>query len=331
MSTGKIDFVIPWVDGGDPEWLKEKNAYSGKLTTEEDARDIRFRDWDTLRYWFRGVEKYAPWVNRIHFVTWGHLPDWMNTDHPKLHIVNHKDYIPAQYLPTFSSHVIELNMHRIPELSDHFVYFNDDIFILKPLKEEDFFVDGVPCDLCVANAITPRLGEFSPILLQTTSYINKHFDKKKDMKKNRNKWFNLKYGNLLIRTLCLTPWTFHTGFYNHHLAVAYDKKTLETVWNEEPDILDQTCHHRFRNDMDVNQYIFRYWRLASGDFVPHEVLGRYVNMGDNNESIYRMIKGQSVKLLCINDKENKSDFETEKKKMIDAFEQVFPEKSSFEI
>lgn len=331
MSTGKIDFVIPWVDGGDPAWLKEKNFYSGKKSTEEDARDIRFRDWKTLKYWFRGVEKFAPWVNKIHFITWGHLPKWLNVDHPKLHIVNHKDYIPERYLPTFSSHVIELNMHRIPGLSDHFVYFNDDIFLLMPIGEEDFFVDGVPCDLCVANAITPRLGEFSPILLQTTSYINKHFDKKKDMKKNRSKWFNLKYGKLLIRTLCLTPWTFYTGFYNHHLAVPYNKKTLETVWKKEPEILDQTCNHKFRNDLDVNQYIFRYWRLASGDFVPHKILGKYVNMGDNNEGIYNMIKSQSEKLLCINDKENKADFEVEKQKMIDAFESVFPKKSSFEI
>lgn len=326
----KIDFVIPWVDGGDPAWLKEKDFYSGKKATEEDARDIRFRDWETLKYWFRGVEKFAPWVNKIHFVTWGHLPEWLNIEHSQLHIVNHRDYIPEKYLPTFSSHVIELNMHRIPNLSEHFVYFNDDIFILKPLKESDFFQNGIPCDICIANAITPRLGEFSPILLQTTSYINKHFDKKKDMKKNRSKWFNLKYGKLLIRTLCLTPWTFYTGFYNHHLAVAYEKKTLETVWHEEPVILDQTCHHRFRNDMDVNQYIFRYWRLASGDFVPHEVLGRYVNMGDDNEAIYKMIRNQSVKLLCINDKENHADFETEKDKMILSFEKVFSEKSAFE-
>ena len=331
MSEYKIDFVIPWVDGGDPAWLKEKNFYSGKKTTEEDARDIRFRDWETLKYWFRGVEKFTPWVNKIHFVTWGHLPEWLNTEHPQLHIVNHKDYIPEQYLPTFSSHVIELNMHRIPELSDHFVYFNDDIFILKPLREEDFFVEGMPCDICVANAITPRLGEFSSILLQTTSYINKHFDKKKDMKKNRSKWFNLKYGKLLIRTLCLTPWTFYTGFYNHHLAVAYDKKTLETVWMEEPEILDQTCHHRFRNDLDVNQYIFRYWRLASGDFVPHEVLGKYKNMGDDNSSIYSDIRKQSYQLFCINDKDNSADFDSEKKKLKEAFEAVFPEKSCFEI
>ncbi len=327
----KIDFVIPWVDSNDHEWQREKDCYSGIITPENDNRDIRFRDWETLKYWFRGVDRYAPWVNKIHFITWGHLPKWLNTNHPKLHIVNHKDYIPNQYLPTFSSHVIELNMHRIPGLSDHFVYFNDDIFILKPLSEKDFFIDGVPCDLCVANAITPRLGEFSPILLQTTSYINKHFRKRQDIKKNFGKWFSLKYGSLLIRTICLLPWTFHTGFYNHHLAVAYEKKTLESVWNEEPEILDQTCSHRFRNDSDVNQYIFRYWRLASGNFVPHRILGKYMNIGDNNAEIYKAIRYQSYKLLCINDKEGIDDFEAVKEKLTHAFETVFPDRCDFEI
>lgn len=325
-----IDFVIPWVDGGDPAWEKEKVFYSENITAEEDGRDIRFRDWDTLKYWFRGVEKYAPWVNKIHFITWGHLPEWLKTDHPKIHIVNHRDYIPEQYLPTFSSHVIELNMHRIPGLSEHFVYFNDDIFILKPLAERDFFVNGTPCDLCVANAITPRLGEFSSILLQTTSYINKHFNKKQDMKKHFGKWFSPKYGSLLIRTFCLTPWTFYTGFYNHHLAVAYEKKTFDIVWSEEPEILRQTCSHRFRNDSDVNQYIFRYWRLASGDFVPHSPLGKYMNMSDNNTAIFQTIRNQSCKLFCINDKENRADFEEEKHNLIAAFETVFPRKSEFE-
>ncbi len=330
VSKSRIDFVIPWVDGGDPEWIREKNKYAGIVTAVDDDRDIRYRDWDTLRYWFRGVERFAPWVDTVHFVTCGHLPAWLNTEHPKLHIVCHRDYIPEEYLPTFSSHAIELNMHRIPGLAEHFVYFNDDIFPLAPLKEEDFFKDGLPCDLCVANAITPRLGEFSPILLNTTSYINKHFNKKQDMKRLRSRWFSPKYGKLLIRTICLLPWTYYTGFYNHHLAVAYEKKTLEKVWREEPGILDSSCRHRFRNDADVNQYIFRYWRLAEGDFVPQKPLGRYYNMGDDNSAILAAIKGRKYKLLCINDKENGADPETEKKKLLEAFESVFPEKSAFE-
>ena len=87
--TNKIDFVITWVDGNDPEWQKERNKYlSDKIDLNSNQNaDCRYRDIGTLRYWFRAVEKYAPWVNKIHFITWGHLPKWLNTEHEKLNIV----------------------------------------------------------------------------------------------------------------------------------------------------------------------------------------------------------------------------------------------------
>ena len=71
----EIDFVITWVDGNDPAWIAERKKYNSK---SGDKSDTRFRDWELLKYWFRGVEKYAPWVRKIHFVTWGHYPSWLN-------------------------------------------------------------------------------------------------------------------------------------------------------------------------------------------------------------------------------------------------------------
>src|SRR5699024_690064 len=144
-----IDFVICWVDGGDPDWLKEKKRYSHD--NNNDDRDIRYREWGIIKYWFRGVEKFAPWVNKIHFVTWGHTPSWLNVKHPKLNIVKHEDYIPSKYLPTFSSRPIELNLHRIKGLSEQFVFFNDDMFLLKPVKKEDFFKNGLPRDIAAQD------------------------------------------------------------------------------------------------------------------------------------------------------------------------------------
>ena len=91
MKENKIDFVILWVDGADKKWLEEKKKY--KPTIDVSDSIIRFRDWENLKYWFRGVEKYAPWVNKIYFVTYGHLPKFLKTDHEKLVIVNHKDFI----------------------------------------------------------------------------------------------------------------------------------------------------------------------------------------------------------------------------------------------
>src|SRR5690625_2850108 len=103
----KIDFVITWVDGNDKVWKREKDKYRPNKT--EDDRNIRYRNWDNLKYWFRGVERFAPWINKIHFVTWGHVPTWLNISHPKIKIVKHSDFIPKEYLPTFNSRVIELH------------------------------------------------------------------------------------------------------------------------------------------------------------------------------------------------------------------------------
>ena len=106
-----------------------------------------------MKYWFRGVEKYAPWVNQIHFITCGHLPNWLNTNHKKLHIVKHSDYMPKDSLPTFNSNAIELLIHKIDGLSEQFVLFNDDIFIIDKVKESDFFKNGIPCNTMSLAAI----------------------------------------------------------------------------------------------------------------------------------------------------------------------------------
>src|SRR5699024_7559051 len=114
----KIDFVITWVDDSDSDWLNAKNSYVENEV--KDSRDIRYRDWDTLHFLFRGIEKFTPWVNKVFLVTWGHLPKWLNLNHPKLRVVKHEEFIPKKYLPTFNSHTIELNLHRIKDLSERF-------------------------------------------------------------------------------------------------------------------------------------------------------------------------------------------------------------------
>ncbi|HWK98682.1 MAG TPA: stealth family protein, partial [Parapedobacter sp.] len=143
-----IDFVVTWVDMNDPKWQKDFAAYSGKIDNKKnEVTEARFRDHGLLKYWFRGVDKFAPWVRNIHFVTCGQQPDWLDTSHPKLRMVNHEDYIPKQFLPCFNSSLIEIYLHRIPGLAEHFVYFNDDFFIIDHLQKSRFFTDGIPNDI----------------------------------------------------------------------------------------------------------------------------------------------------------------------------------------
>ena len=194
MSGSEIDFVILWVDGNDSAWLKEKKQYEKKKIDYSNSEN-RFRDFANLQYWFRGVEKYASWVNHIYFITWGHVPEWLNTNHPKLTIVNHRDYIPTEYLPTFNSNTIELNLHRLKDLSEQFVLFNDDVFLLDYVKPEDFFKDGMPRDEFILNAIIPA-GEWGRIAytnLNNVGIINEWFVKRDVIKKQLLKIFYFGY------------------------------------------------------------------------------------------------------------------------------------------
>ncbi|MBQ7883478.1 MAG: Stealth CR1 domain-containing protein [Phascolarctobacterium sp.] len=321
----KIDFVITWVDGNDEEWRNLRDSYNSNLG---DSRNIRFREWDLLRYWFRGVEKFAPWVNRIHFVTCGHLPEWLNINHPKLHIVNHKDYIPEKYLPTFNSHTIELNLHRIEELEERFVYFNDDVFLINKVKPEDFFVDGLPCDIGVLGCISPGDKIVSNVVLNNLQIINKYFNKESYV--NDGWWhaFNWCYGKNIIRTILLCPFRKHTGFFDHHLCVSFNKETFKKVWLAENELLHKTCSNKFRSRNDVSPWLVRYWQIASCSFYPHKVLGKYFVIGDRN--LVRFISRQEGKIVCCNDIDENIDFEVYKNELQCVFEMILPDKSKFE-
>ena len=231
----EIDFVLPWVDGADPAWQQQKRRYTPDLA--QDAREVRYRDWGTLRYWFRGVEAFAPWVRRVHFITWGHLPAWLNTEEPRLHVVRHEDYIPGEYLPTFSSHPIELNIHRIEGLAERFVYFNDDIFLTGPVREEDFFRGGLPCDTRRFTVTRARVVDdvFAHVTLNGTGLINRYIGRRGCPREAMRKWLSPRNGlKNVAPTLLLSLWPYFTGFSCTHLAVPFEKRSFEQVWAAEP-------------------------------------------------------------------------------------------------
>lgn len=328
----KVDFILTWVDGSDPEWKQEKNKYDNNGST--DSREIRYRDWDNLQYWFRGIEKFAPWINKIHFITWGHVPEWLNINHPKLNIVNHTDYIPEKYLPTFSSHVIELNFHRIKELGEHFVYFNDDTFIIDNVNQTDFFKKGLPCDIAVIKPIINTFRESTgAIVSNNMEIINTRYKKNKVIKRNFSKWFSLAYKKHLISTILMLPYHQFTGFLNPHLPNSYLKSTFIELWNEEEEVLDKTCQNKFRDGRDVNQWLFRYKQLVEGQFIPRSAdIGRTYNLTNDNSDVIHAISNQRYKVICVNDNDKEVIKDTEKvrNEIINVFQTVLPNKSSYE-
>lgn len=325
----EIDFVIPWVDGNDPAWRLEKSKWDPNYDPES---VIRFRDWDNLQYWFRAVEQFTPWVRKIHFVTFGHLPKFLNENHPKLHVVRHSDYLPQEVLPTFSCNPLEINLHRISGLAEHFVYFNDDMFILKKLRPEFFFKNGLPCDRAIFNTLIPNGESLFNLRANNMALVNRNFSKKKCLVQNFCKYFSLKYGTDLYRNVALVPWGQFTGFYDDHLPIAHTKTLVEEVWNKEHDVLENTTTHKFRQQDDVTNWAFRYWRYAKGDFVPCKNRGRFMEISESSmKDIERVIVNQEESMVCLNDSDPNLDFENLKIRLVKIFDKLLPNKSSFEI
>lgn len=331
MRKKEIDFVVTWVDGADPVWRNEKRNWEQKITGASDDREERYRDFGLLRYWFRGVERCAPWVRRVFFVSAGQVPDWMNRDCKKLCIVNHKDYIPRQYLPTFNSNTIEMNFHRIKGLSEHFVYFNDDIFLLRRVSPEFFFRDGKPVDMLALQPVVANESDDTMpyIYLNNAMVLARHFTKRKDI----GKYFYPGYPPIhFVYNLLEMAFPRFTGFYTAHGPSPMLKSVYEFLWRKESEILDQTSLHKFRDRGDVNQYLVREWNKLSGNFVPSN-LDRdlcYVNLTTDNTRVADAVRQRKRSVICINDAYTGISFERTKRQLKAAFASVFPEKSMFE-
>ena len=330
-----IDFVVLWVDGNDPAWQAEKARYQGKTLNDSNSVN-RWRDWGLMPYWFRAVEKFTPWVRKIHFVTCGHVPEFLNLEHPKLNHVCHSDIISPDYLPTFSSHTIEMNMHRIPDLAEHFVYFNDDMFLLRPMPETAFFRDGLPCTYGGEYPIelVGEIGIWQHAAVNDLGVVNAHFDKRTQVAQFGKKYANPAYrwqDNLRTKAAEKLFPNYFTGFKNLHAPAAYLKSTFEEVWKSEPELLERTSSHRFRCAEDVNQWVCLWWQIASGRFSPFNT-DNVVSCADENtvNELCDIIVRQSHDMICINDPEEDMDFEQLAQRLRTAFETILTEKSGFE-
>lgn len=151
-----IDVVFTWVDNTDKDWQQQYHQTLQPINQENIglyATDpARFSNHNELFYSIKAVQKFMPWVRNIFIVTANQKPQWLNENtHPKIKLINHSQIIDSKYLPTFNSHVIEAHLYKIPNLSEHFIYFNDDVFVARDLSSSHFFESNGLASLFVAN------------------------------------------------------------------------------------------------------------------------------------------------------------------------------------
>lgn len=329
----EIDFVVTWVDMDDPKWKEEFHQFSDTIDNSiNEKSEARFRDYGFLKYWFRGIETFAPWVRKIHFVTSGQKPEWLNTDHPKLNMVSHKDYIPEEYLPVFNSNLIEIYMHKIPGLSEQFVYFNDDFYITNHINPDRFFENGLPKDIAAFRKNT-GLSQFEKMLKNNIRIINKHFDKKQVFKRDAQKWYDPSYGRRGRLNHILKFYNKFVTIRTPHNAQPFLKSTFVDVWKNCEKELTEMSYHRFRSNDDYTPELFRTWQICSSNFIPYNTYKdtKMFPLMIKSKKAIKAVREQTYSLVCLNDNVHIRNYKQTMEKIKDSFESILPDKSSFEI
>lgn len=327
-----IDFVITWVDMNNPEWQAEFSKYAGnKDNTKNGVSEARFRDYGLLKYWFRGVEQFAPWVRTIHLVTSGQVPEWLDLSNPRIHLVRHEDFIPHQFLPTFNSVVIERYMHRIEGLAEHFVYFNDDFYIINHIPAERFFLNGLPRDIAIFQ-YNPSWSQWYVRIKNNIRIINRHFNKREVMKQHQDKWYHKSYGTKALMNHLLRPYGKFITLRTPHNAQPYLKSTFEEVWSVAEKELTETSVNKFRALTDYTPELFRTWQICRGNFEPYNTYAdtKMFPLFVRSRQAVQAVSKQSYRLVCLNDHKRIKNYEQVMDDLKDAFQSILPDKSGFE-
>lgn len=307
-----IDIVYTWVDGDDPEFQEIRRQYAPPDARPEISGPMRFTSHDELRYSLRSIGNFAPWVNHIYIVTNGQRPKWL-AGHPKLTLVTHRDILEPEYLPTFNAKVIESALHRIPGLSEHYIYFNDDMLLLRPLRPTDCFTaSGLMFAYLEDIPIPP-----GPPAKSDTATI----------------WGikNARDAVLRTRGRCINLRTQHL-FYPQLRSIA------EACEREFAADYDRFRRNRFRamDDLQCTGFLHQAVAYLEGRSVCTRASYWYVNIGRPGvELLYEKILAErgtteARMAVCLNDN-TKSRLEDAERLLSSFLERCFPEPSQFEV
>ena len=300
-----MDIVFTYVNQKDVNWQKNKiftyNSYFDSAINNKDSNsNTRFNDNNEIMYSLRSIEKFINFVKNIYIVVSDieQIPDWINTE--KIKFVTHSEIIPKEFLPTFNSHVIELYIHNIPNLSEKFIYFNDDMIIGTNIEINDFVKEDK-----LIFYLSPDLSKEGTPNSNEIGY--------RSAWKNSNNWLNSKYKNEQRKKL-------------YHAPIVVSKIVYRKLINlMEKEVLI-TSKSKFRSITDYNiicsVYPYYCYYNEIGLFLNDECISIFEDDLLNLDNKYNKIKHNNIKFFCVNEYFDSNVF---------LLDYMFPLKSSYEI
>ncbi|MYW64083.1 UDP-N-acetylglucosamine-lysosomal-acetylglucosaminephosphotransferase [Streptomyces sp. SID8379] len=309
-----IDVIYTWVDDSDPVWRESRDRVRGWFRTdglhEQAANDSRFTSRDELRYSLRSLHQNAPWVRNIHLVTAGQVPSWLNTQHPNLRVVDHREIFsdPAA-LPTFNSHAIESQLHHVPGLSECFLYLNDDVFFGRPVTPGHFFHPNGITKFFTSPALIPG-GGVSPDDLPVNA-----------AGKNSRWLIAQKFGTAISQKMKHTP---------HALR----RSVLQEIEGTFPDEHTATQHSRFRSpgDVPIASSLHHYFAYHSARATVGEIQYRYIDLSADlaERRLNTLLANRNMDTFCLNDTVECADPEAQRDMLACFLNAYFPVASPYE-
>ncbi|MET9323508.1 Stealth CR1 domain-containing protein [Streptomyces sp. NPDC003038] len=309
-----IDAVITWVDSSDPAWRRRRDLAAAAVdrsgSQAVDRAEHRYRDRGELRYCLRSIAAHAPWIRHVFLVTDDQTPHWLATAHPRITVVDHRDLFGAPgALPVFNSHAIESRLHRIPGLAEHFLYFNDDIFLGRPQQPQNYFLpSGLPKVFHDRRAVPPSVPESDDDVFTASQRTTRQAVEEAA-------------GRTYPRILAHAPYPLSRALYTR-------------VEESLPGRLDATGRSVFRSATDLAPVtLAAHLALAEGRAVEGELNHVYVAT-DRREEIERLpdlVHERAADAFCLADDAGTALSAQEQQRAVTAFlEAYFPVPSPYE-
>ncbi len=311
--TFPVDVVYTWVDGEEPAMRAKRARYQEDGIAEildKETGASRYTSHDELKYSLRSLAMYADFVRHIHLVTDGQKPHWLDDTAPGITVVDHRDIFPAGVLPVFNSHAIETRLHHIPGLSEHYLYFNDDVFVGRRVTPEHFFFGSGLLKIPVSPL---KIGVGKPHAEETAT---------NSAGKNVRRLLLEEFGRMTTHNFMHTPLPQRRG-------------TLRALEELFPEDIRRTTASRFRSPQDIAMtapLLYQY-ALMTGQGVPGKFSFRYVNISrpDAERRLADLRRNRRFDFFCLND----VDVPPEEREQVSArmhefLENYFPFPSPFE-
>lgn len=282
-----VDVVYTWVDHNDENWNSKYRKYKDGYDYGENATDLaRFYNNNELFYSIKSIFKFIPWVRNIYIVTDAQTPEWIEL-FPKVIVIDHRNIIPSEFLPTFNSHVIEAYIHKINNLSEYFLYFNDDVFVAREIPKSHFFKSNGVSSLFIA---------------------------KKSLNLMRDRGVNTPtlHACLNSRYLLFKDYNIEIDIPLVHSYIPLRKSMYDNVFEKYKDEIYKFSGNKFRtnNDLNLATFLVPWYSYLHGCSVPYKDICYYFNIrSPASIQIYKQLinSKRMPHSICANDVSQKDN------------------------